>query len=110
MVIFTIPAKPASRQQVAIDEVPYGLLLTWNERAQGWTVGLEDRDGNPLFYGRRIVLNEDLFAGLHHHAIPEGLLFASDPKGKAKTITREALISGDVELYYVTQAEFENGI
>lgn len=110
MVIFTIPNKPASRQQVAIDEQPFGLLLTWNERAQGWTVGLEDRDGNPVFYGRRVVLNEDLFAGLHHLGGPEGALFAADPKGKAKTISREALIGGDVELFYLTKDELENGV
>ncbi len=110
MVIFTIPDKPVSRQQVAIDDVPYGLLLAWNERAAGWALSLEDRDGNPLFYGRRMVLNEDLFAGYRHLAIPAGALFACDPKGRAKIITREALISGDVELFYLTAEEVANGV
>jgi hypothetical protein len=106
MVILPFPDKPASREIIVIDEVSYSLILTWNERSQGWTFGLEDRDGNTLISGRRIVLNIDLLGGFHHLAIPTGPLLAIDQTGNLDSISKDDMILGRVALQYLTEAEF----
>jgi hypothetical protein len=106
MVILPVSDKPASRLQITIDEVAYALILSWNERSQGWTFGLEDRDGNTLIAGRRIVLNVDLLGGFHHLAVPVGPILAVDQTGKLDGVLREDLTLGRVTLQYLTEAEF----
>lgn len=101
-----VPDQVASRQQITLDNVPYSVLLTWNERGQGWTFSLEDRDGLPVIYGRRVVLQIDLLYGYHHlPGVPAGALFALDQTGKLTTIGREDLILGRAVLRYFTEAE-----
>lgn len=105
-VIIPIPDQSASRQQITLDNVPYGILLTWNERAGAWTLGLEDRDGAPVLYGRRIVLQIDLLFGHHHMpGMPAGSLFALDRTKKLTGIGREDLIVGRAYLSYYSAGE-----
>jgi hypothetical protein len=103
-----VPDQPASRQQITLDDVPYSLVLTWNERAGAWVLGLENRDGDAVILGRRVVLQIDLFSGYRHlEGVPTGSLFALDRTGKASAISRTDLISGSVALFYYTKAEID---
>lgn len=107
-VILPFPSNAASRQQIILDDVPYGLLLTWNERTAGWSLGLEDRDGAPVILGRRIVLQLDILSGYRHlPGIPTGGIFALDTAGKLSVISREDMPSGRVALYYIPRAELD---
>ncbi len=100
--------KAASRQEIILEDVPYNLLLTWNERAGAWTVGLEDRDGLPIILGRRVVLQLDIFFGYRHlPGMPTGSLFAMDTTGKLTGVGREDLIAGRAVLIYYTRAEID---
>ena len=108
-VIIPIPDGVASRQQVTLDDTPYNLLLTWNERAGAWTLGLEDRDGNPVIYGRRIVLQLGMLSGLHHlPGMPTGDFYALDATGgQLKAVGREDLTGGRAVLYYIPRSEID---
>ncbi len=98
--------KVASRQEIVLEDVPYQLLLTWNERTGGWTIGLEDRDGLPVILGRRVVLQLDIFFGYRHlPGMPTGSLFALDTTGQLTGVGREDLTSGRAVLIYYTEAE-----
>lgn len=102
-----IPDRPAFREQITLDDVPYNLLLTWNERAAGWVLGLEDRDGAPLLSGRRLVFGIDLLGGFHHLDVPTGGLFVVVPAGQITQISREDLTSGRVLLLYTPRSELD---
>jgi hypothetical protein len=102
------PDSAASRQLVTLENVPYNVLLTWNERAQGWTLGLEDRDGEPVLLGRRVVLQIDLISAFHHlPGVPTGGIFALDKTKGLRSIGREDLILGRALIYYLTRAEID---
>lgn len=100
-----VPKDAASREQIVLDQVPYNILLTWNERAGAWVLGLEDRDAIPLIVGRRVVLNLDLLGGYHHLNIPTGAIFAVDPTGKLLKVGMDDLTSGRVLLIYTPKAD-----
>lgn len=107
-VLFPVPDKAASEQQITIEDVPYTLLLTWNERAGAWSFGLLDRDGLPIVYGRRVVLQLDLLSGLRHlPGLPTGGVFALDQTGKIRKLSREDLVTGRAILTYIPQAELD---
>lgn len=107
-VILPVSSQVASRQQIVLDDVPYYLLLTWNERAGAWVLGLEDRDGAPVILGRRVVLQLNLLSGYAHlPGIPTGGIFALDTAGRLSAIAREDLPSGRVALYYIPKAELD---
>lgn len=110
-VVLPVPEQAASRQQIILDNIPYGLLLTWNERAGAWTLGLEDRDGAPVLYGRRIVLQVDLLFGRHHlPGIPAGSIFPLDKTGKLTGIGFDDLVLGRAVLLYYAAGEAFNGV
>ena len=107
-VLLPIPSNAASRQEIILEDVPYNLLLTWNERAGAWSVGLEDRDGTPIILGRRVVLQLDIFFGYRHlPGMPTGSLFALDSTKKLTGVGREDLTSGRAVLIYYTKAEVD---
>ena len=98
----------ASRQEIIIEDVPYTLILLWNERAGAWTLGLDNRDGVSVISGRRIVLQLDMFYGYKHlTGMPNGYLYALDTTKKLKAIGREDLIAGRAILLYYTQEEYD---
>ncbi len=107
-VTLPVTEKGYSSQLITLEDIPYGLLLSWNERAQGWTLGLEDRDGAPILLGRRIVLQLDILSGYHHlPGVPAGGIFALDMTKRLKSVGREDLIQGRAKLYYLTRAEID---
>lgn len=107
-VILPTPDRPASIQLITLDEVPYGLLLTWNERAAGWVLGLQDRDSNPVILGRRVVLQLDMLQGYHHLPnVPTGGLFALSATGKLDSITKDDLAAGRILIYYIPRDELD---
>jgi len=104
--ILPVVDSPASRQEVILEDVAYGINLVWNERAGAWSFGLDDRDGQPILAGRRVVLQLDLFYGYRHlPGMPSGFLYALDTTKKLKSISRDDLILGRAVLQYYTQAE-----
>jgi hypothetical protein len=104
--ILPVANSSASRQEIIIEDVPYGLNLIWNERAGAWSLGLDDRDGLQILSGRRVVLQLDLFYGYRHlPGMPQGFLYALDTTNKLKSVSREDLIIGRAILQYYTQAE-----
>ena len=107
--VMPAPDGLASRVQITIDDTPYSLLLTWNERAGAYNLGLEDRDGAPVLYGRRIVLQLGLLAGYHHlPGVPAGDFYALDVTGGGlRSVGREDLIEGRAVLYYIPRSEID---
>lgn len=107
-VTLPFPDQDASRQQITLENVPYSMLLTWNERAGAWVFGLEDRDNQPVILGRRVVLQLDLLSGYHHlPGMPSGVVVALDHTGQATAIAHDDLISGSIALLYFTRDEID---
>ncbi len=107
-VILAVPDLPASSQQITLDAVPYSLLLTWNERAGAWILGLLNSDGAAVLVGRRVVLDLDILSVYRYlPGVPTGGIFALDATGKIRSISRQDLILGNVVLWYYSRAELD---
>jgi hypothetical protein len=98
----------SSRQLITLDDVPLSMILTWNDRTQGWTLGFEDRDGSPVLSGRRLVLQIDLLFGMHHlPGVPAGSLFVLDLTNKLRGVGKDDLINGNAVIAYFSPGELD---
>lgn len=50
------------------------LIFKWNKLAGVYSIGGEDLDGNPLFYGQTLIPAFDLFKNFRNLSLPLGRL------------------------------------
>lgn len=56
----------------------YIIEISWNVENEFWTISLFTSDKEPIFLGRKIVINYNLFSYCSHPLLPPGRLFALD--------------------------------
>jgi hypothetical protein len=85
--------------EVELEGAVYGFDFRWNERAEGWFVGMYNSRGEPLAVGKRLVVAFPLFARHKGPDFPPGMLIAVDTTGEDRDPGLNDLGSR-VKLYY----------
>lgn len=90
----------------AIEGVTYVFRWVWNEREATWYVSIADAENDPIVSGVRVVLGENLIAGVADSRLPDGQILVADPSGNTDEPDRDTL-GKNVLIVYVTTAEVE---
>lgn len=66
--------------EVALDDIIFTFVFRYNTRSDQWVFDLLTEDEEPLFLGKRLVLNQLFFTRWRTEAMPEGELVAVCPR------------------------------
>lgn len=103
MATWKIPIKfisPDFNFQIELDAVIYGFRFVYNERADRWSMEIQDALGNALVSGLRVVTNWKPLARFKTPGLPPGFLFTMDVTG-GSTEPTELTFGSTVLLCYV---------
>ncbi len=94
---------------VALDDVVYRLLVTWDERAAQWVLDLYTEDDVPIAVGVPILVDFPLLRPTLHARAPLGVLWPRDTSGMGLDPGRYDL-GVRVKLYYLSHAEVQEAL
>jgi hypothetical protein len=63
------------------------LIIRWNSSASSWVLGAENTNGEPLFYGQTMLLDQDLFKPWRNRPLPRGKLTLIDNRFHSGKVT-----------------------
>ena len=92
-------------QQVTLDNVPYILEFSWNDRGNYWYIDISKTDQTSIITGIKLVLNYDI---LRQHVMPDlptGQLYIIDTTGDFTKIKRDDFENGRLQIVYVSKDE-----
>ncbi len=92
--------------EVVLEDNPFNLNFTYNERFDFWTMGLLTLEGVILIDGLRLQINFPFLFQYPEKGLPEGEFFCIDTTGKQLIPNRENM-GVSVQLYYFTREEIE---
>lgn len=64
--------------RVDILNIEYIFEFAWNNQGEFWSISMYTADKTPIFLGRKVVLNYDLFSYCSNPLLPSGSLRAID--------------------------------
>lgn len=108
MIQILVPDANDSITEMELDGMTYFLRLSWNSEAQQWVLSIENAYNELIVAGIVVAPDTRLLAGYRHLAVPAGELVALAPD-RRDTISRAALPSSEVALFYVNADEVANG-
>lgn len=94
-------------EDVTLDGIPLRIRFDWNERGQFWAMSFLNTEDVKLVSGIKLVLNYPLIGDYVDRGLPKGEMFCNDTTGKKSRISFEDMVSGEVELSYLTEAEID---
>lgn len=74
---------------IPIEDTVYTLSFEYNEVARSYSVDVADADGNDLYLGWRLILNQPLWYGIADQRLPVWSIIPMDESGQAKELTPE---------------------
>jgi hypothetical protein len=87
MTYYEIPIEniePSFDLSIDILEKEYILEFSWNNEGEFWNISMFTSDKTPIFLGRKLVLNYDLFSYCSNPLLPQGKLRAVDESNTLK--------------------------
>ncbi len=107
-----LPLIPSVRQytfDTVLDENPYVVRVTWNDRDEAWYLDIADADRVAIAYGIKVVLGANLGRVNNHKLFDNGALLALDRSGENREAAFDDL--GDrVLVVYVTGLELAGAL
>jgi len=97
-----IPAKQDSqyREDVELDGTTFILIFAWNALNEYWSLGIYDRDLNPIVYGIKIVTQYNLTQQLVQSGMPLGEILCQNIVGLFEKIQRNDMGQTNELVYY----------
>lgn len=86
--------------ETQIGDANYVLTFRWNTRAGYWTLSIYDANGNALYEGRRVLLNEVIFGEIQIAGMPTLNLVPADQTELLESIGRGDL-GNAVQIYAI---------
>lgn len=104
--IVEIPTRslPAYNFEITLEGVIYRLYFRWNSRFEFWVMDFQDRQGESILAGLKLVLDYELIRMFASDRLPKGALIAVDSSRRLTRIGENDL--GDpVKLLYIPRAD-----
>jgi hypothetical protein len=73
MELYPVFDYPHYTEEVTIDDMLYILTFSWNSRGSFWTMAVDDRDGNNIVSGLKLMVGVDVFERFHRRTLPGGV-------------------------------------
>lgn len=86
---------------VVLSGAEYKLEFAWNEQNKYWTISLYTESEEPIFQGRKLVLDCNLFAFCSHDNLPDGQLYAIDSTESKDEISELDLGNNRILIVYI---------
>lgn len=86
---------------VVLSSTEYKMGFSWNNHNRYWTISLYSENDEPIFEGRKIVLDTNLFAFCSHNNLPDGQLYAIDSTESKDDISELDLSNGRILITYI---------
>lgn len=103
MILEEIPLQSGIADQtvdIVLNETPYTLRITWNERFQYWSCSLFERDGDPIVESAKMVNNTGLLKRFTDSRLPNGDLFFVHKSGLTYRPTFDDIGGNTYGLFY----------
>lgn len=95
---------PDQTLTTVLDDFPATLRVKWNERFSFWSLGIYDRDRNPILTGIKLVQNYPLIGRYNLSQFSGEMIFLRMSGAKDRPDFES--IGGDHVLVYLTEGEF----
>ncbi|RKZ08924.1 hypothetical protein DRQ25_07850 [Candidatus Fermentibacteria bacterium] len=108
----TIPMKDFSsfKQEITLDNVPYIFFFNWISRDGFYTFDMNDREGNTLIAGVKLLVDFEFISRYPDRGLPPGELYVIDQTGNSDRIGRYDFVNGRLSLIYITEEEVLSGL
>jgi hypothetical protein len=90
----------AFTQEISLDNVPYMLSFTWNNRGEFWAMSISDKEQNTLVAGIKLVIGIELLRKFPDRSLPPGRMFVFDVKEDESPIAYTDFINDRGALVY----------
>lgn len=104
MINYEIPIEsiePFFDLRIDILNIEYILEFSWNNEGNFWTISMFTSDKTPIFLGRKLILNYDIFSYCSNPLLPTGSLRAIDESNTLKECDFDDL-GNRIKLIYST--------